>query len=1177
MASKFFLWTKTDRHNAAGACRSYRVDGLISVDQYPAGQWDSPSDLAGSKKRKKKHRPKPLPLSTCGSHSDFDASAIAPASALHETTMTSGALVSNVATANDRPRSPALDNPLPSPTLGRPRSHTAPPTPTIAELPGSILLENQGFPSAVENAVAGQEGDLAAKRQAFASALQVPAPTKATQHKKSLSLNTATSRWAPDAAAGSSRAPHPLFHRPSVASRSSSHASSQRKRGDRSDNSSVLRSPITEVTEASSAVAFAGSESSNVSAKQQPMRQPQVSEPGQLKAAVVTQDKQIALLKSQFQHLRISHEAHASTLAEAHRREMDAMRAYVHYLEESRDCKPPHPHLTIPARGLRGASPQISPTFDQGKEASFPGLEVTRTKSDDSSTMKRTVNDRLGNEASITSGEGQERINDLNRRLDLATRQIAAMKDQMEQLVARKDAYKDRAADLEVRVNNNHEMLIDLRESEYKLEMERRLMHERYRELRSELDALRTQPEQSRIGDLEKSLADERLRAELLSTQLETMQLRTPLPNTITELTKTIDDLKRQLKEKDEQIYELQHVNQALKLDLEEMDTQQARLAAGHDEALAQESRERKAVKEQIKQLDHENAELKEIVEAQGEDLVTVQDEYEHLRKLLHSEMRSQARQAISRSLIPGTPSSADGYLELVAAETRRRVKALIAKENGKSSQHPLNDPKEHIRQLEQEIEHHVNELVRCKRDNRGYRKDIKRANTKLDKMRNSMCSAGNVEPNHLQRHLLLQRPITPTTDNDEKSNMDGLGISAALPSPANTAPPSQPTSTVSGTISDVSFPPVPSMIPGRSRSNTNKQLPPYPSLPEQIPENASEASVPASDPSASNPPPPPSSTYSQDQPPPSYTSRPRTPRTPISYKLTPTINDRTPTTTDRTASVSSILPNPAVSPAMIRRPPTQRYYSSEHNNNITAGPPPPAVAAAAAAPRDGTHRSLSENIASNYAAAVGPSIGGGGGGGGGGEEQPRPKTSSSSPKSVRRRRRQQQQQDPAATRAEEAAADDGEDDSTLTALPQRPPSGWKAERKSQEEKLGLIRSNSQTIGGVGIEGIAGRALKRAATSGANGVSGAGGGGGDGAGRKKGGSNAAGGLGAQGVVSRFNHHSSSSSSSAMKKGGLRGRAGTTGGIVCEGEERRSWRRGGEVVVPVVLEGAGRRV
>lgn len=752
------------------------------------------------------------------------------------------------------------------------------------------------------------------------------------------------------------------------------------------------------------------------------------------------------------------------------------------------------------------------------------------------------------NEASISTAEAQERVNELNRKLDLATKHIAAMKDQMEMLVVRKDAYKDRAADLEVRVQNNHELLVDLRESEYKLELERRLMHEKYRELKGELDSLRAQPEQIRISNLEKSLAEEKLRAELFATQLETMQLRTPMPDTVAELGRTIDDLKELLKEKDEQLYELQHVNQALKLDLEEMNTQQTRVAAQHEEALASEALKRKAVRDKVKQLDHENTELKEIVEAQGEDLVVVQDEYERLRKLLHSEVRRQAREAISKSMIPGTPSSADGYLELVAAETRKRVRNLISKEGEDSS--ALTDPQERIEQLEREIQHHVKELIRCKRDNRGYRKDIKRANTKLDKMRNSICNADNTATNHLQRHLFMQRPITPTTEyspTNDKPNMDDLGILSDLPSPTTSVPLSQANTTVSGNISEAStlLPQSHTTAPTRSRSNTNKKLPPYPSLPEQIPENAS-------DPSAGNPPPPPSSSYSQDPPPSSLSSRPRTPRTPTTYKLTPTITERTP-------SVSSIRPNFSGSPAMLRRPAAQRYYSSENNNNQTD--PSQAAAAMPAPRRTGTQRSLPENTA---------------GAGARPEELPRPKTSGSTSKDARRRKKQQDAATAAAAASENGNANDDDDPNAITALPQRPPSGWRAERKSQEEKLGLLRMRSVIngniiVGGVGVEGIVGSALLRRATTSSSG-SGGGSSGGKGSssssGRKKSGSASGTGLGAQGVVSRFN-----TSSTARK------RAGTTGGIMGLGvkeseDERGSWK--GEVVVPVVLEGAAGR-
>lgn len=69
------------------------------------------------------------------------------------------------------------------------------------------------------------------------------------------------------------------------------------------------------------------------------MHAPQVSENEQLKATIAAQNKKIAALKSQFQHLRISHEAHAASLAEAHRKEVDALKAYLHYTEASHDSR----------------------------------------------------------------------------------------------------------------------------------------------------------------------------------------------------------------------------------------------------------------------------------------------------------------------------------------------------------------------------------------------------------------------------------------------------------------------------------------------------------------------------------------------------------------------------------------------------------------------------------------------------------------------------------------------------------------------------------------------------------------------------------------------------------------------------------------------------------------------
>ncbi|EKG12190.1 hypothetical protein MPH_10673 [Macrophomina phaseolina MS6] len=693
------------------------------------------------------------------------------------------------------------------------------------------------------------------------------------------------------------------------------------------------------------------------------------------------------------------------------------------------------------------------------------------------------------------------------------------MKDQVEMLMARKDAYKDRAADLEVRVRNNHELLIDLRESEYKLEMERRLMHERHRQLKGELEALRSRPEQSHISRLEKELAEERQRADLLATQLEAAQLRTPVPDTVADLTRTIDDLKRRLKEKDEQIYELQHVNKALHLDLEELDTQQAKLAAEHDEALTQESRKRRTVKERAKQTELENIELREIVEAQGQDLVSVQEEYERLRKLLHAEMRNQAKESICRNLIPGTPSSTDGYLELVAVEARRRVQALIAREDGGSSNQPVANPYERIEQLEREVQHHVNELIRCKRDNRSYKKDIKRANTKIDRMRSSMYGGDNASPQPLHRKPSLQNSITSIDSPvKQKPNTAGLGISTLLPSPATSAPSSQPTSAVTGNISDSSFPANRPKTP--VRSNTNKKLPPYPSLPEQVASQLSNL-------------PPPSDAPSQPPPkdPPSRPKTPRTPKTPT-YKLTPTIT--------RVPSLNSIRPTPP-SPATKTRPAPHRFNTATcfgSDTNPSSPAPGPPVTMAPSPQRNVTQRSLSESIISSYANNTPPTTNNINGSALSGVDDSsndnRPKTPAKDANitSAPDHRESSAERRAIFAQAVKGPAEVVDHTAGLTALPQRPVSGWKAERREQEEKLWLIRKRSDDRGfvsaGVRRKESQDSFLKRVGS----------------VGRRS--------LAVEGVISRFNSRGRGASESAVG-GGL-----------------------GGVVVPVMLEGADER-
>lgn len=615
------------------------------------------------------------------------------------------------------------------------------------------------------------------------------------------------------------------------------------------------------------------------------------------------------------------------------------------------------------------------------------------------------------------------------------------MKDQMEMLVGRKDVYKNRAADLEARVCNDHELLIDLRESEYKLEMERRMMHERHRQLKADIDALRAKPAQSQVSRMEKELREQLQRANLLAAQLETAEMRTPVPNVVAELSGTIDDLKERLTERDEQVYELQHVNKALRLDLEELETQQARYAAQHDEALAQEARKRRAMKDKASRIEAENKEFREVMESQGRDMLTVQEEYERLRKLLHSEMRSQAKEAISRNLIPGTPSSADGYLELVAAEARRRVKAIIAKENEQSPDEPYADPHVRIEQLERELRYHVNELIRSKRDNRSFRKDIKRANTKLDKIRNSKLPADASPSSH-------QQLITPAQSPDrERPSTTGLGISTTTPSPSASSQPNSES-------------PLRPRTPGRTTSH--KQLPRYPNLPEQPP--LTNLPPPTRDPPALPPPP----SREPPPPPPQEQQQEQTPRTPI-YKLTPSIARTPSNASTQLPPRSSIASTQAMPRSPAKRPPHQRYYTTTcivssacttspssrrptTTRSSSSRPAPPPNPTQPSLPKRAatltTRRPNPHLVAHNPTAPIPvPDT-----------PWPRPSTAGATAAGAPR---------PVVIDASTAA---------LTALPQRPSTGsWKAEARSQEERLGLVGVRKQRS----VEGLQGLLMRR--------------------------------------------------------------------------------------------------
>ncbi|KAK8186608.1 hypothetical protein BC567DRAFT_270473 [Phyllosticta citribraziliensis] len=819
---KIFPWTRRERRNAL---RSYRVDGLIPVAMYEPHS----GRARAIRKRKKSHRPKPHNIAIPSPRTSF-ASCFAPPSVLHDAALTSVSSASHLfaAAATDMLRSPNLNNVVPPQSVQtlpstQYRANATPSLPGIAELPGSLLQENQGFPGDGDSQ---DENRPTVTESAGSPRLQGQEPDLATRlaaaRKRCLTVNTAampTDAMSPGLSTGGTQASR--MSRRSGDSRSASYRSSDfmGRRGIHSDNSSMFFMPLTEITEGSSV--YGGSEGCSTPSKTS--NDPEAPASENLQETVLARNKTIFNLRSQFVNLRKSHKAHIRTLVDAHTKDIEAMKSYIDFLESTRGKSPDQDQ-----DGEKSVSKPVTADPPQLPPFSASSIAPRTPAKDGDSKMNDDDRD------SAESAKDFEELAKVKKSLYHANCQIQAMKEQMEDLVAKKDSYKERAVDFEVRVRNNQEIIVDLRDTEYKQESENRRLQDKQKKLKEQLETLQKQ-HQEHIKNLVQENESAKHYAELLSDQLKSRKGPNDTKTTVAELLTMVESLNKALREKNTRIQELERQNRALQLDHDEMEHKHAAYVARHDEALARETKKRRKQIEKAKEAETQISGLKMLVEEQGKELQSVQAEYERLRKLLHAELRNQAKDALSRGFIASKPSNNDEYFEQILKDTRKRVQDLIAQESQAKSYEPAFNPYERVEQLEKEIEFHVRDLIHFKREARGFKKEVKRANSKISDLSTSLM-AFSAEPSPASALSAPTKQFLLKDSPDRRPN--GLGISGPAKSadspevfrfPASTqtitAPP-----TMRGVPHSAPLPPLPptpsaSTFGSLNRSHSNRQL----------------------------------------------------------------------------------------------------------------------------------------------------------------------------------------------------------------------------------------------------------------------------------------------------------------------------------------------------------------
>jgi chromosome segregation ATPase len=247
-------------------------------------------------------------------------------------------------------------------------------------------------------------------------------------------------------------------------------------------------------------------------------------------------------------------------------------------------------------------------------------------------------------------------------------------------------------------------------------EADRSVLHQEIAKLpalHQELAKLRQRPQQSVLEEAQNSLraAEERVRH--LEEQVKSGDDRSDLPSIVADLGFKMEDLQRGLSDKDRRIEELEATNKLL--------TKGAKSERNYANKIRG---------------------LERTVAEQHKTFRTIQAERDQLRQLIHTEFRRSANEVQKRQHPATTLLEKKVEVDTAIVEVRKKAQEFLRQQ--KRRDEDLNATRTvRIEELQQEIDYHVKDIVLYKLDVKGYKKDLKRAQTKLQRLE-GIYSHGN-------------------------------------------------------------------------------------------------------------------------------------------------------------------------------------------------------------------------------------------------------------------------------------------------------------------------------------------------------------------------------------------------------------------------------------------------
>ncbi|PVH97683.1 hypothetical protein DM02DRAFT_630873 [Periconia macrospinosa] len=716
-------------------------------------------------------------------------SAIPVQSASNLLSLFNAKLRSPIVSPTVHPGSYLLDKPLPS----QPRSDSLPATPEPVELPGSILLENQGFPSPPP--VSGWAPSLTMRSARSGNSLSPvarPGPPKRPQHKKSLSetsLQTSRSRPHPGPIASASSTDRSTDSRIPTCSESTIEdykSSSDTVKAHVGLDALLRPSPLMvqgktrrKSGEGTSKNPLYRPGASNTDAN--PTNSTPINQIDELKATITAQDQTISTLQAQFASLRGSHEAHVASLVAAHSAEISSLRNYTRALEEQQKQRTLHHassnHLlflldttdppSVAREHSRASTSSASATSYRSFETALeqqtratprrprdaPEMERFKRKLSATRRVQPASSRNLSRESSLQESSPAQESNEkaVETQLERVMQNLKATKASEEKYMGLlEDAertcteYKKKASKTEQLEKNIVALQNTVDHLEYRLE----LTNVEKVDLAEKLHNVQTKSSPFDVKLLS-SIMDNRESVDTVFTdrspitQNEVSEMRTALATFIDH----VERLQDQIREKDTHITELNAKLARMTTNYHELVSEHQKLSLQSD-IQGQLLHKTKQHEIHIEELRSMILKREAIIGERTKALEKTERQLECHKSLLEAEVRRHAALKLSGdgeddTLPDPTSLTSKEDIDRWVDRLQAQLKAKRAKKDGEAITNSLEDT---VRDLRKEIEFYVREIIYYKLDVRGYKHDIRKLKRLAGFSSRSSRSGGDVE-----------------------------------------------------------------------------------------------------------------------------------------------------------------------------------------------------------------------------------------------------------------------------------------------------------------------------------------------------------------------------------------------------------------------------------------------